>query len=288
MTTLSIVVLSYNTKDLTLQCIESIVREYKKELEDKIFEIIVVDNASIDDSGLTIGRLTKKTNLKIIQNSENVGFGKGCNIGAEYAKGKFLLFLNSDTRVLDRGFLQMVNFLDSRKDIGILGGKLLNPDGNLQRSGGKFYNLWYLFLMLLGANTLVRKTSTKIDQIDWVSGACMMIKSELFNKLAGFDEHFFMYVEDMELCYRMKKLGFLTYFYPFTEIEHKTLGSSNRTFAIISNYKGILYFYSKHRSGFEYIVAKTLFVAKAKILIFIGIITVNPSLRERYEKALKF
>src|SRR3989344_2261404 len=236
MTTLSIIILSYNTKDLTVRCIESIVGYYKKELEDKILEIIVVDNASVDDSYSVIKKLANKTNLEVIQSKENVGFAKGCNIGANASSGTYILFLNSDTQVLDRGFLQMVKFLDEHKGVGILGGKLLNPNNTPQQSGGKFYNLWNLFLMLLGGDVFIRKAALKIEEIDWVSGACMMIKKELFQKLSGFDEHFFMYIEDMELCFRAKKLGLLTYFYPDCRIRHVSLGSSNKSFAIINIY----------------------------------------------------
>ena len=291
---LSIIILSYNTKDLTLRCIRSIVNQYRKELEDKILEIIVVDNASSDGSPSEISRLRQdfggQANLKLIQNKENVGFAKGCNIGAKAAEGKYLLFLNSDTQVFDRGFFKMTEFLDEYKEVGILGGKILDPDGTLQRSGGKFYDLWNLFLMLTGGERigLIRKSPTKIERMDWISGACLMIKKDLFQKLSGFDEHFFMYIEDMELCFRVKKLGLSTYFFPDVKVKHKTLGSSNKAFAIINIYKGILYFYSKHKSYIEYIVAKLFLTAKAAVLIFIGIIAMNSNLRDRYQKALKF
>ncbi|MBI2028483.1 MAG: glycosyltransferase family 2 protein [Candidatus Levybacteria bacterium] len=293
---LSIIILSYNTKDLTRRCIQSVRKQYKKELIDKKLEIIVIDNNSSDDSASLLSDLKKEilasrrsgSNFTLIQNRENLGFAKGCNFGAKNAKGKYLLFLNSDTTVLDRGFLRMTEFLDNHKEAGILGGRLLNPNGTPQRSGGKFYNLWYLFLMLLGLEVLVRRSPTKIDKIDWVSGACLMIGKNQFNNLSGFDEHFFMYIEDMELCYRMRKLGFSTYFYPFVGIEHKTLGSSNRSFAIINIYKGILYFYSKHKNHLEYLVAKTLLISKAEILILVGFLTFSSGLRDRYRKAVMF
>ena len=290
MITLSIIILSYNTKDLTVRCIESIVKQYKQELTRKEIEIIVVDNASLDDSVSAIGKISSLQNLKILLNRENVGFGKGCNIGAKKASGKYFLFLNSDTEVLDNGFLKMTEFLDAHNDVGILGGKLLNADGSLQPSGGSFYNLFNLFLMLLGGERLglTRKSAQKVEKVDWVSGACMMVRSEVFEKLSGFDEELFMYMEDMELCFRAKELGFKTYFYPNISLQHKQLGSGNRTFAIINIYKGILHFYRRHKSRFEYLIAKTLLFAKAAILIFVGILTANQNLSVRYKKAIKF
>ena len=134
----------------------------------------------------------------------------------------------------------------------------------------------------------IRKSPNTISKVDWVSGALMMVKKSLFEKLSGFDENFFMYIEDMELCFRANKLGFLTYFYPNLGVLHKELGSSNRDFAIINIYKGILYFYSKHKNYIEYIIAKILLVTKAAFLIFIGIIGRSRGLRERYEKALNY
>lgn len=285
MVNLSIIILSYNTKDLTLACLKSIVSQYKKELDEKIIEVIVVDNASTDGSVEYIKHLEL---IKPIQSKENLGFGKGCNLGAKAAKGKYLLLLNSDTEVLDRGFLSMVNFLDENAGVAILGGKLENNDGSIQRSCGKFYNLFNLLIMLLGFERFgfLRSSPDKIRKVDWVSGACMMVRVDIFKKLNGFDEKLFMYVEDMEICFRAKKLGFLTYFYPNLMLKHKSLGSSNRTFAIINIYKGILHFYAKHKTYLEYLIVKTLLIMKAEILILVGFLTFNSELKDRYRKAI--
>ncbi|MBI4096241.1 MAG: glycosyltransferase family 2 protein [Candidatus Levybacteria bacterium] len=291
MVDLSIIILSYNTKDLTIQCVKSVVKQYQKELERKEIEIIVVDNNSVDDSVLAISSLfLKNFSVKLILNKENLGFAKGCNIGAKAAKGKYILFLNSDTQVEDEGFIQMAVFLDKNPKIAILGGKLRNSDGSIQRSAGKFYNLLSLIIMLFGLERFgfLRSSPNKIQKVDWVSGACMMVRSDIFKKLSGFDESLFMYVEDMEICFRAKKLDFLTYFYPNISLRHKSLGSSNRTFAIINVYKGILHFYSKHKNRLEYLIAKTLLIAKAEILILIGFLTSNSDLKNRYKKAINF
>ena len=286
---LSIIILSYNTKDLTLRCVESVAKQYEKELEEKRMEIIVVDNDSADDSvSILLGLKKKTSNVSIIQNKENVGFAKGCNIGSKAAKGKYVLFLNSDTQVEDDGFIQMVKFLEKSPKVAILGGKLENNNGSIQRSCGKFYNLFNLVIMLLGLERLgfLRSSPDTIQKVDWVSGACMMVRSDVFKKLTGFDEKFFMYMEDMEICFRAQKLGFSTYFYPHLDLKHKSWGSSNRAFAIINIYRGILHFYSKHKNPFEYIIAKTLLVTKAEILILVGFLIFNKSLIERYRKAM--
>jgi N-acetylglucosaminyl-diphospho-decaprenol L-rhamnosyltransferase len=289
MVNLSIIILSYNTKDLTLACLKSIFSEYKKELKEKTIEIIIVDNASSDGSQKAISDLQVLIpNLKFIKSKVNLGFGKGCNLGAESAAGKHLLFLNSDTEVLNKGFAGMVEFLENNPRIGVLGGKIVGIDGSAQNSCGKFYNLFNLWLMLLGFERLgfLRSSPSVVKKTDWVSGACMMIKKNLFEKLSGFDEKMFMYMEDMEICYRAGKNGFPTYFYPDLLLKHMSLGSSSRSFAIINIYKGILYFYSKHKTCFEYLIAKMLLGFKARFLILISYLTSNSELRNTYQKAI--
>src|SRR5258708_25728040 len=114
-----------------------------------------------------------------------------------------------------------------------------------------------------------------------------MIRKDVFDKLGGFDEKIFMYVEDMELCYRANLVGYHTYFYPDIEVLHKEHGSTNRTFAIVHIYQNLLYFYKKHRSPSEYQVVQLMLKTKAHILVFFGTITQNNYLKETYEKPLE-
>ena len=286
---LSIVVLSYNTKDLTSSCVNSVFNSYEKELKRGDFEILVVDNASTDDTIPFIGKLKNEIpNLRLIENKENYGFSKGNNIGAKEAKGNYVLFLNSDTEVKDKGFLRMLEFMESHGNVGILGGKLKNLDNSVQKSAGKFYTLFNLFLMLVGAERLglLRSSPSKVRKVDWVSGACMMVRKSTFEKLGGFEEKLFMYMEDMELCFRAKKQGFLTYFYPDVELLHKERGSSNRAFAIIHIYEGILYFYKKYRPSWQYTFARRMLRFKALLLVKLGKIMNNKYLEDTYSKAL--
>lgn len=280
MTQLTIIILSYNTKQLTIKCIESIILQYEKQLNDGVFEIIIVDNSSTDNTVSAIRQFNNETinKIKIIKNKENYGFSKGNNIGARLAKGKYLLFLNSDTEVKNRGLAGMVTFLDNNKHVGVLGGE----------EAGNFYNLLSLSIMLIGGQRvgIGRFIPKKLRPVDWVSGAALMTRRQLFEKLHGFDEKFFMYVEDMELCFRAKKMGFLTFFYPDVEILHKKLGSSNREFAILNIYKGLLYFYKKNTNFIEYTVVKLLLVTKACFALAIGILTYNKYLISTYRKAL--
>jgi hypothetical protein len=285
---LSIIILSFNTKDLTISCINSIISQYKQELDNNQFEIILVDNASTDDSVEAVKGLGVK-NLKIIESKENLGFSKGCNLGAEKAKGEYLLFLNSDTEIKDQGFVKMVDYLKKNEKIGVLGGALKNENGTAQPSTGKFYNLPNLFLAMLGLERagFLRESPSQIKKVDWVSGASLMISNKAFEKTGGFAKELFMYAEDMELCYRAARKGFSTYFYPEVMLFHKGRGSSNRTFAILNIYKGILFFYRKHKPGWEFKIAGAILFLKAYILKNVGKLTKNKYLEETYGQALE-
>lgn len=279
----SIIILSYNTKELLRECLKSLYKNIKGVDP----EVIVVDNASTDGSVEMVRNNFR--NVVLVENKKNVGFSKGNNIGAKIAKGEYLLFLNSDTEVRDNGLLEMLEFLETHPGVGILGGRLRNNDGSLQKSAGVFYNLFNVFLMLFGGERIgmLRKSPSHIMQVDWVSGAFMMIRKELFEKLKGFDEKLFMYMEDMEICFRAKKLGFSTFFYPNVNMLHKELGSSNRAFAILHIYEGLLYFYKKHKSRFEYQLARGLLLIKALFMILLGSVLKNTYLTTTYQKAFK-
>jgi GT2 family glycosyltransferase len=285
---LSIVILNYKSKDLSIKCVDSIVEQYKKELDNRIFEIILVDNNSEDSSVEEFEKLKIK-GLNIVKSKDNLGFGNGCNLGAKKAQGEYLLFLNSDTEIKDQGFLRMLEFMKKNEHVGILGGRLKNPDGTNQPSCGKFYNLFYLTLTLLGFERagIIRKVPLDVKRVDWVSGACMMIRKKTFEKIGGFAKEIFMYVEDMEICYRAKKKGFLTYFYPNINLFHIERGSSNKTFAVLNIYKGILYFYKKHKSRPQYQFVRLLLFLKALVLSFFGKLSGNKYLLQTYGQALE-
>lgn len=289
---LSIITLNYKKSHLTISCMESLQKQFHKELAEGKIEVIIVDNASGDDSVAILNTEIKKKSYKgmrVVANSENAGFGKGCNLGASHAKGKYFLLLNNDTLVKDKGILSMAEYLDSHEEIAILGGQLRNMDGSLQASAGKFYTPRNATLLLLGFQKygILDISPKKIQEVDWVKGALLMIRSEVYKKLKGFDEKIFMYIEDMELCYRAKLAGYKIYFYPDVSVYHVDQGSGNRTFAIVNIYKNLLYFYKKHRSRTEYLYLKSLLRIKAASLVAVGRVTNNSYLISTYEQALK-
>ncbi|MBI3984804.1 MAG: glycosyltransferase family 2 protein [Candidatus Levybacteria bacterium] len=288
---ISIITLNYKKKELTLSCLKSLYDQFRDEFEKNLMEVIVVDNASGKEADEIKKEVESKKykNSKVIENDQNYGFGKGCNIGAKGAEGEYLLFLNNDTVVKDKSLLEMVNYLNKNQKVSILGGQLKNMDESLQISSGSFYNLFSVTMLLAGLQRLgmVDKSPREIKKVDWVKGGLFMIRRDVFEKLNGFDENIFMYTEDMELCFRAKQKGFLTYFYPFTNVLHEEHGSTNRTFAIVNIYKNLLYFYKKHKSYPEYLILKVLLFTKAYVLILVGILLNNNYLKDTYKQAVK-
>lgn len=280
---ISIIILSYNTKNLLKECLNSIYKYLPKDL----FEIIVVDNASSDKSS----DMVKKdfSDVLLIKSDTNLGFAKGVNLAVKNAKGEFLLFLNSDILLEDSSILSIIKYMHENRYISIAGGQLLDKEGKAQRSYGSFYTLPIVFNMLLRGDRgeILSKKYDTIKKVDWVSGGFMVVRRELFSKLNGFDESFFMYIEDMELCYRARKAGYDTYFFPDSRLIHLNQGSSSRSFAIKYIYKGLLYFYKKHRNIMEYFVLKLMLWSKAIILIIIGLITKDTYLKKTYMEAIR-
>jgi GT2 family glycosyltransferase len=280
----SIIILSYNTKKYLYNCLKSLDTHLR---HDKL-EIIVVDNASTDDSVAMVKKEFPAVTL--IVNEKNLGFGAGNNVGVKHAQGEYVLFLNSDT-LLDRDILaDMLKVFAEKAEVAVVAGLLRNPDGTYQRAYGKFHTLPILFkaLFLGSENEHTTSEIQKEGYVDWVPGACMMIRKNVFEKVQGFDEGYFMYIEDMDLCFRLREKGYKTYFLPQVEVLHIGQGSSNREFAILNIYKGLLYFYRQHKPFWQYVLVKAMLQIKAVLLVFYGSVTRNNYLRKTYGKALQF
>jgi GT2 family glycosyltransferase len=225
----SIVIVNYNQKNLLNVCLKGIIRIAPK----LNYEIIVVDNASKDKSQEMIKNWQLKiSNFKYILNEKNKGFGAGCNQGIRISDGKYILILNPDIIVLENSIEKLYEFMEKNKDVGIVGPKLLNPDKTIQSSCYRF-PVWYIPILrrtFLGNLSWAKK---KIDyysmsdfdhlkekDVDWLLGAALMIRKEMLNQIGLFDERFFLYFEDVDLCKRAKIAGFRVVYYPFSEMFH--------------------------------------------------------------------
>lgn len=279
----SIVLLSYNKRDLTAECLNTVF----KHVSDKEAEVIVVDNASSDDSVEYIRKHFPK--VKLIENTRNAGFAGGCNLGAKSAKGDYILFLNNDAKLSNNPLPKMLEVFNSHDQTGIVGGLLVNHNGSLQRSYGSFYTVPNVAYLLFAGESgeLKRFQGKEITETDWVSGGFMLVKRDVFEKVKGFNESYFMYIEDMDLCYRIKKAGFKIFNTPFAKVEHLGQGSTNKTFAIVHIFEGLQIFYKQQRSVVEYYAVKLLLFIKAISALCIGVVTRNNYLISTYRDALK-
>ena len=233
---LSIIIVNYNVKQFLLNLVESIYKAVKS----ISFEIIVVDNASEDGSIETLQK--KYPEVHLIANKINLGFGSANNQAMQIAKGRYLLLLNPDTIVNEDTFSKMISFFENNNEVGIAGCKVLNPDGTLQLACRRsFPGPWTSFTKVIGLSNLFPRTKlfarynlTYLDEnksyeVDAVSGAFMMIRKEVYERIGGFDQQFFMYGEDLDICYRAQKAGYKVFYVHSTEIIHYKGESTKRS-----------------------------------------------------------
>ncbi len=286
MAKVSIIILTYNSE----KYIERLIKSIHQYNTNEDFETIIVDNNSADNTIDVISKIQDpKSKIQLIKNKENVGFAKGINIGARVASGEYLLFINPDTEFNHGDTREMLQIFSENRSVGIVGGKLIDREGKDEKSAGRFFGVYEVFLIALGLDETfnVRFAPNIVQKVDFVSGGFMMVRLDIFEELGGFDENLFMYIEDIELCYRAKMKGYFTYFTPNVILVHEAHGSSNRGFAVKNIYRGILYFHKKHGTQFSYSVVKTALFIKAALLVILGKIINNKYLISTYSEALK-
>lgn len=293
---LSIIIVSFNTREILTDCVKSIVKHTKG----INYEIIIVDNDSKDGSVERIKNLEKTySQVRLINAQANLGFGKANNLGAKKAQGEYLLLLNSDTLVFDNAIKESLENLKKIPSTGVYSCRLLNSDKTVQASGGHFPNFgnvfaWQFFiddLPLIG--NLIPSFHPQLSsynrnkQMDWVTGAFMLIPKKVFDEAEGFDENIFMYTEEMELCYRLKKLGYQTIYQISPSIIHLGGASSGSVLALTSEIKNMLYFWKKHKPNWQLPFIKLFFFIGSllRLLIF-GIIKGDEKARRAYTQAL--
>ncbi len=273
---LSIIVVSYNTRQLLEQCIRS-VYEHTTHVN---FELIVIDNNSSDGSPQMIRENFE--NAKLICNDKNVGFGSANNQGMRISRGKFLLLLNSDTIVFKDSILKLVQLLEQQPQIGMVGPKVLNKDWSLQPSFGTYPDLKSEFLRACLLDSHLTRRAINRDAringsepfaVDWVSGCCLMLRKPVFEQTGGFDENFFLFNEEVDWCLRARKAGWQIAYFPGAEIVHfggKSVKQDYFTF-ISSRYETRLRFAEKH----FHFIKKLLFriIGVFALLVRLGLIT---------------
>lgn len=222
----SVVVVNWNAKDLVLDCIESI-RDTTPDIE---CEIIVVDNASDDGSADAVRE--RFPDVILIESAENLGFAAGNNLGLSRAQGDFVLLLNPDTVVGDGAIQKTVSFMREHPEAGAVGCRLLGSDGLVQESHwADFPSLRWLLRCALYLNKLtVDRSDTRSSPrtVAHLLGAYIMTRRSIMEDLNGFDESYFLYMEETDLCYRIRSAGFSIYYLPDAAVVHHGQQSSNQ------------------------------------------------------------
>jgi GT2 family glycosyltransferase len=295
---LSIIIVSYNTKELTENCIDSIINNTRV----TSYEIIVIDNASTDGSVKMIDELSKKFSspfplIQLIKNKSNLGYARANNQGIKAAKGKGYLLLNSDTIILENSIDEAYEYL---KEADIFTINLKNEDMTNQQAAGfgpNMFNIfcWAMFIDDLPfMNRIIKpyqisdlKYFNETHEVDWVMGAFFLMKKEVVAKTGFLDENIFMYGEEMEYCKRARNQGFSIMYFHTPSIIHLGMGSSETSeAAILGEYRALKYFFEKYYNIWRKGFLNT--VIYASILLRIAIYSIiNPNKAKMYEKAFK-
>jgi GT2 family glycosyltransferase len=255
---LSVVIVNYKSVDFLRSCIRSI----KETAEGISYEIIAVDNDSQDGSDKEIR--FGFPDIKLIANRNNLGFSSANNQGIKISKGRYILLLNNDATVTPGALKCLIDSMERHPGVGLMGGKLTNTDGTVQQSFGRLIpyinefvqsKLFWNFYEIQKNRTigmLMEKLHCQPRYVDWVKGACMMLRREAIFDVDFLDDRFFMYFEEADLCIRLKIIGWKVYFEPRAEIVHHggISVSKNRVRVFLERRRSQLYFYKKHYGDF--------------------------------------
>lgn len=290
----SIIIVSWNVKEYLEKCIASI----QPFAQAHACEVIVVDNCSSDGSVAWLEQNAQSCVL--IKSEKNIGFGPANNLGIRIAKGRYIFLLNPDTIVIDTAIESMLAFLEGNPGAGCVGAKLLNPDRSLQTSSYPFPTVgrefWRLFHLdrIKKISQYPSKTwdSKQPVSVDVLQGAAIMIPRNVLDRAGFFDEGFFMYTEEVDLCYRIKKNGFLNYWLPDAEIIHFG-GQSTQQAALpmfLELYASKVRFIRKYHHEIGAILYKFVLIAASAVRVLGSLFASKPggkAIRSNYRALLR-
>jgi len=252
---ISIVIVSYNGREHLRRCLQSLAA-HPPAVER---EVIVLDNDSRDGSAPMVA--TEFPNVRLLRMPRNLGFAAGANRGAREASGEAIVLLNPDSEIEADPFASMLAYLREHDDAGIAAPRLLNADGSLQLSCRSFptfpvalFNRYSLLTRLFPRNRYSRRYllsdwhHDSISDVDWVSGACLMVRHSLFEEIGLLDEGYFMYIEDVDLCQRVHRAGYKVVYLPRASVIHH-IGRSSRTLpsrSIVARHRSMWHYYKKY------------------------------------------
>lgn len=264
MKSIAVCIVNYNTRDLLHDCLVSVLREEPS-------EVIVVDNASMDGSAEMVA--DRFPAVRLIPLRKNVGYGAAANRSISTSGADHVLLLNSDTRLQPGALQALGDYLDAHSGAAMIGPKIVGVNGRLQTSSFRFPTPVHIFLYLSDLQALIRhipvlrnhslqaRPDAPAAAVPWVLGAALAFRRCVFESIGGFDESFFMYFEEVDLCYRLSRQGWQIHFAPVTEVIHVG-GASTEQFRTEMNayyFASLARFYRKHYSPLR-LAALTLMI----------------------------
>ncbi len=283
----SIIIVNYNTRELTAQCIDSILAGRPQ----ASFEIVVVDNASSDGSADWLE--ARYPHILLVRSSRNLGVAGGNNQGMRASRGRYVLLLNSDALVLPGAIDRAVEFLDTHPKAAGAGGNLLNPDGTFQAGCVDFPSLCQEFLIVTRLGQLLRPwypahgPCAEVREADWMSTAFMLFRREAVAQVGFVDERYFLYSDETDLQYRLKQAGWQIYYLPDLNTVHLGGRSSTSWRRRPMVYRGKLLFFCKHYGPLRTMLLRLMFAASSGLKIpFWLVVSVLPGQRQRARQEL--
>jgi N-acetylglucosaminyl-diphospho-decaprenol L-rhamnosyltransferase len=269
----SIIVVNWNTRQMLADCLNSV----ETSAVGVACEVIVVDNDSTDGSQAMLR--SQFPQVRLIQNDRNVGFARANNQALAASRGRYALLLNSDALLSASALQAMLKLAESEPRAGIVGACLLNADGSFQASYTLFPHLWQEFLILSGLGRLFYgrwypsrgpEENKEPHIVDYVEGACLLVRREAFEEVGGLDEDYFMYAEEVDWCYAMREKGWQVWYQPAARVIHLGGGSSQgrQTRREADLYRSRVRFFQKHYGS------GTAWLLKLQIYAFVAIKTV--------------
>jgi N-acetylglucosaminyl-diphospho-decaprenol L-rhamnosyltransferase len=253
---LCIIIISWNVTALLDACLRSI---YTQGVGPYSYEVVVVDNASSDTSAMMIR--TQYPQAQLITNNTNLGFTKSNNLALAGCEARYALLLNPDTRVTEGAIQSMLDYMEAHPKVGMVGPRLVYGDGKPQSSRRRFPSLgmalaestpweWHFPQnRLVRAYHLEDRPEDQVQRVDWVTGACMLVRREVWDQVGVFDEHFFMYSEELDWCWRICKAGWIIVYLPTVTVIHYGGASSGlgaAAWSVHFNTSKVYYFYKYH------------------------------------------
>jgi N-acetylglucosaminyl-diphospho-decaprenol L-rhamnosyltransferase len=270
---LSIVIVNWNVRDLLRRCLHSIMYNFQLPTSNFQIEVIVVDSASSDGSVAMIEE--EFPQVRLIANSENVGFTVGNNQGIAVSQGRYILLLNPDTEVVGGALATMVEYMDGHPQVGVLGPQLLNPDGSIQSSRRRFPTMstaffestilqqWFPHNRVIRHYYIADRPDDEVQEVDWVTGACLLARRETIEQVDLLDEGFFMYSEELDWCRRIKAQGWKVIYLPTARVIHYGAQSSEqvKSFQYIQFQRSKIRYFRKHHGSWQAEVLRLFILA---------------------------